>query len=136
MTYMDYEETAQWENTAVGRRGEAYEIFKRQKAEKLLDLLERQMPGTRANVEEYYTSSPLTYSDYTGTEKGSMYGILHDCTDPLQTTVSQRTKIPNLFLTGQNINTHGILGVIVSAIITSGELLGIPSILKQINEAE
>jgi all-trans-retinol 13,14-reductase len=99
-------------------------------------MLEEQMPGTRENIQHYYTSTPLTYLDYTGTERGSMYGILRDCTEPMQTVVSQRTKIPNLFQTGQNINSHGILGVIIGSIITSGELLGVNTIIEQIKAAE
>jgi all-trans-retinol 13,14-reductase len=130
--YMNFEDVARWNGTHVGRRGEDYEAFKRQKAERLLDELEKQMPGTRANIERYYTSTPLTYLDYTGTEKGSMYGIFRDCTEPVQTVVSQRTKVANLFQTGQNINSHGILGVIIGAIIASGELLGVNTIIEQI----
>lgn len=45
-----------------------------------------------------------------------------------------RTKIPNLFLTGQNINAHGIMGVMVGAFITSSEFLGMDNLLKQIQK--
>jgi all-trans-retinol 13,14-reductase len=136
MTYMNYEDVAQWAGTHIGRRGAAYEAFKQQKAEQLLTLLEKQMPHTRMNIEHYYTSTPLTYMDYTGTENGSMYGIFRDCTEPVQSVVSQRTKIPNLLQVGQNINSHGILGVIIGSIITSGELLGgVNTIVEQIKQA-
>ncbi|MDR2119768.1 MAG: NAD(P)/FAD-dependent oxidoreductase [Tannerella sp.] len=133
--YMNFEDVARWNGTRTGRRGDDYEDFKRQKAERLLDELEKQMPGTRASIERYYTSTPLTYLDYTGTEKGSMYGIFRDCTEPVQTVVSQRTKVNNLLQTGQNINSHGILGVIIGAIIASGELLGVNTIIAQIKNA-
>ena len=134
MGYMNFEEVARWKGTKVGQRGDEYEAFKRQKAERMLNELEKQMPGTRANIDQYYTSTPLTYFDYTGTENGSMYGILRDCNELMQTTVSQRTKVPNLFQTGQSINSHGILGVIIGAIITAGELLGMNTIMSQIRE--
>ncbi|MDR2130207.1 MAG: NAD(P)/FAD-dependent oxidoreductase [Odoribacteraceae bacterium] len=135
MAYMRFEEVARWRGTRVGRRGEEYEAFKRDRAERLLEALERQYPGTRANVEHYYASTPLTYLDYTGTEEGAMYGILRDCTEPSQGVISQRTRVPNLFQVGQNINSHGILGVIIGAIITAGELLGVNEIIKQIKRA-
>ncbi|MDR0864654.1 MAG: NAD(P)/FAD-dependent oxidoreductase, partial [Candidatus Symbiothrix sp.] len=121
MTYMNYEEVSPWTGTKIGRRGDDYESFKQEKAERLMNLLEKQMPGTKTNIAHYYTSTPLTYFDYTGTEEGSMYGVLRDCTEPAQSAVSQRTKIPNLLQVGQNINSHGILGVIIGSIITSGE---------------
>ncbi|MDR2449737.1 MAG: NAD(P)/FAD-dependent oxidoreductase [Prevotellaceae bacterium] len=132
LSYMNFEEVSRWKGTSVGRRGAGYEDFKRQKAERLLDDLEKQIPGTRADIAQYYTSTPLTYLDYTGTENGSMYGRLRDCSEPVQNVVSQRTRIPNLFLTGQNTNSHGALGVIIGAILTSGELLGVNTIVKQI----
>jgi len=132
ISYMDFDDVAQWASTKIGRRGEEYENFKREKAEKLLTLLERQLPGTRQNIEHCYTSSPLTYLDYTGTERGSMYGVLRDCNESIHSLVSQRTRIPNLFQTGQNVNSHGILGVIIGSILTSGELIGVNTIVEQI----
>ena len=134
IAYMNFADVARWKGTKIEKRGDDYREFKHLKAEKLLDALEKQMPGTRQNIEKYYTSTPLTYLDYTGTEDGSMYGILRNCNEPIQTVVSQRTKIPNLFQVGQNINSHGILGVIIGSIITSGELLGVNTIIEQIKE--
>jgi all-trans-retinol 13,14-reductase len=61
-----------------------------------------------------------------------MYGILRDCNESIHSLVSQRTRIPNLFQTGQNVNSHGILGVIIGSILTSGELLGVNHIVEQI----
>ena len=132
ISYMNFEDVAQWAGTKVNRRGEDYENFKQEKAEKLLALLEKQIPGTRQNIEHFYTSSPLTYLDYTGTESGSMYGVLRDCNESIHSLVSQRTRIPNLFQTGQNVNSHGILGVIIGSILTSGELIGVNTIVEQI----
>jgi len=132
ISYMDFDDVARWAGTKIGRRGEDYENFKREKAERLLALLESQIPGTRQNIEHFYTSSPLTYRDYTGTERGSMYGVLRDCNESIHSLVSQRTRIPNLFQTGQNVNSHGILGVIIGSILTSGELIGVNTIVEQI----
>lgn len=134
IAYMNYNDVVRWENTTVGHRGSDYDEFKRQKAEILLAQLEKAFPGTIQNIDSYYTSSPLTYRDYTYTKDGSTYGVLRDCNFPTQTLVSQRTKIPNLYLTGQNINSHGILGVTIGAIITCAEFLGINQIIKEINE--
>ena len=49
--------------------------------------------------------------------------------------VPQRTKVPNLYLTGQNVNSHGMLGVLVGAIVTCSELLTAKKIYEQIKEA-
>ena len=77
----------------------------------------------------------MTYLDYTGTAEGAMYGILRDVNSPIQSVVSPRTYLPNLFMTGQNTNSHGMLGVTNGAMLTCGELIGINTIIKAINNA-
>lgn len=134
--YMHYEEVKKWQNTSVMHRGAEYEDFKEKHVELLLRKLEQSFPGIRQNIEDYWTSTPLTYQNYTYTSDGSMYGIVHDKNNPAQTRISERTKIPNLFLTGQNINSHGILGVTIGALITSAYIVGLPQILWEIFESE
>jgi all-trans-retinol 13,14-reductase len=140
MAYMKYSELEPWYNTYntvydPGDRGNGYNEFKEQKANKLFDLLEVKFPGFRDTVKSYHTLTPLTYRDYTGTPEGSLYGIMRDYKEPLKTFIPTRTKIPNLLLTGQNLNIHGVLGVSVSSLITCGELLGIDSLLEKIRKA-
>ncbi|MDR2972779.1 MAG: NAD(P)/FAD-dependent oxidoreductase [Bacteroidales bacterium] len=129
ITIMNFEEVAQWAGTKVEQRGEAYKEFKKRRAEKLLLQIEAQFPGTLAQVEDYYTSTPLTYLNYTGTIKGSAYGVLRNVNTP---RIVHRTRIPNLFFTGQNTNSHGIMGVIIGSVITCSELIGREFLWEQI----
>jgi all-trans-retinol 13,14-reductase len=140
MTYMRFDEVKKWESTfnTVSHevsRGEDYEAFKKQKAEKLFDVVEKKFPGFKDCIESYYTATPLSVRDYIGTDDGSLYGIVKDYREPMKTFISPRTKIPNLFLTGQNLNLHGVLGVTVSAILTCSEILGIDYIINKIRNA-
>lgn len=138
LAYMRYEECAKWENTKsiipnnINDRGENYEAFKIEKAEKLLDVLESRIPGTRSKIKSYTTASPITYRDYIGSRDGSLYGIIKDYTEPLKSFITPRTKISNLFLTGQNLNLHGILGVTVSAVVTCSDVLGDSHLIEKI----
>ena len=135
ITYMKYDELKKWENTTVEHRGDDYLNFKRMKAERFLDEIENKFPDIRSHIKTYYTSTPLTYRDYTGTVNGSMYGIMKDCNDPLKTFIIPRTRIPNLFLTGQNVNLHGVLGTTIGSVLTCAEFLGLQDILKKIRNA-
>ena len=135
LSYMQMSDVEKWKGTSVGKRGKAYEEFKKAKAEKLLSVLEMHFPGIRSKIQTYYTSTPLTYLDYTGTEGGSMYGNAKDINLGSACRVPQRTKVPNVYLTGQNINSHGMLGVLVGAIVTCSELLSAKTIYEQIKEA-
>jgi all-trans-retinol 13,14-reductase len=137
MCYVRYSEFEKWSDSfniisQPGYRGDGYIELKEEKASLLFNLVEKQYPGFRNSVKAYHTLTPLTYRDYTGTPKGSLYGIMRDYREPLKTFVPARTKIPNLLLTGQNLNLHGVLGVSVSAIVTCGELLGIDFLLEKI----
>jgi all-trans-retinol 13,14-reductase len=132
--YMRFDEVSRWADTRVMHRGDDYLAFKQATAEHYLDVLEESFPGIRSAIEGYETSSPLTYRDYTATKDGSMYGIIRDKNFPTQTLVSQRTKIPNLFLTGQNINSHGILGVTIGAALTCAEFLGLNKIIAEMEK--
>ena len=69
-----------------------------------------------------YTSTPLTWRDYTLTPGGSAFGIRKDCRQPLLTMLSPRTPIPNLLLTGQNLMLHGLEGVTMTALQTCSDL--------------
>ena len=140
LAYMKYEEVKEWEGTfntvsAEAGRGESYEAFKKRKAEKLIDLAEKQFPGLRESMVSYYTATPLSYRDYIGNHDGSMYGIVKDHRNPLKTFISPRTKLPNLYLTGQNLNLHGILGATMSGLVTCVAFLGNDDIVEKIRNA-
>lgn len=132
LAYMQMKDVEKWLGTHVGKRGDDYETFKQRKAERLIDTVEKNKPGLRSSIKHYYTSTPLTYLDYTGTEGGSLYGIAKDIHLGVACRVPHKTKIPNLFQTGQNINSHGMLGVIVGSVITCSELLTAARIYQQI----
>ena len=78
-TPMAWAEVSQWAQGRCGRRGDDYEAFKLRTAEKLIWLVESYLPDLKGNIENVYTSTPLTYRDYTGTYEGSAYGIIKDC---------------------------------------------------------
>lgn len=131
---MYFDEVDQWSDTTVGRRGESYREFKKRKAQEIVDFAIQYHPKLRGNIEKIHTSTPLTYRDYTGTPEGSAYGILKNCNNPLASLIPTRTKIDNLFLTGQNINVHGALGVTLTAAHTCAHLVGAEYLAKKIGE--
>lgn len=140
LTYMKYEEVKQWENTFntvsdEEDRGPEYDEFKRRKAETLLDSVEKKFPGLRNHIQAYYTATPLSFRDYIGNGDGSLYGIVKDYRDPLRTFISPRTKLPNLYFTGQNLNLHGILGAAMSALVTCSALLKSDQLIEKIRNA-
>lgn len=140
LAYMKYDEVKKWAksfNTVSNEenRGKDYEDFKIQKANKLIDLVQQKFPGLRNAIQSYYTATPLSYRDYIGNEDGSMYGIAKDYRNPLKTFISPRTKVANLYLTGQNLNLHGVLGAAMSGLVTCVAFMGNESIIEKIRNA-
>ena len=139
ISYMDFEEVKEWENTFntianQQEREELYEKFKLKKAKKIIQALEKKIPNLRTSIKNVYTSSPLSYRDYIGSFEGNMYGYIKSSENPLKTMVSPRTKIDNLFLIGQSVNMHGILGCTIGAFNTCAEILGKELIDKRLTQ--
>jgi all-trans-retinol 13,14-reductase len=135
ISFMNNGECRKWIDLPPEQRGQDYYDFRDMKAERLLDEVEKRYPGIRQGIEKYYVSTPLTFKDFTGSPEGSGYGILKDCKDPIRSIVLPKTKIPNLFLTGQNLNIHGILGTTTSAFITCSEFIGFRTMVNKIINA-
>ena len=57
---------------------------------------------------------------------------MKDVNAPLRSFISSRTKVPNLYITGQCTNMHGILGVTISAMLTCSDILGKGTILEKV----
>lgn len=139
MTYMRFDEMKPWLdtfNTAADKndRGQTYEEFKAYKSEVIIKELEKKFPNLRDCIEAVYSSTPLSYRDYIGSNNGSMYGYVKDANNPLKSFVSPRTKVKNLYFTGQSLNMHGILGVTISGVVTCSEILGGEYLLNKILE--
>jgi all-trans-retinol 13,14-reductase len=137
---MRFEEVAKWQNTYNTSlnetiRGEDYEAFKKSKAEQLLKTVYKKFPELKDVIVSIHTSTPLSYRDYLGNSDGSMYGVIKDFHDPVKTFISPKTKVKNLYLTGANINLHGVLGVTETAFITSFFILDRDYLMNKVLQA-
>ena len=139
ITYMKFDDVLPWAetfNTTVEKndRGESYEEFKARKTAKFLNEIEIKFPGIRECIKSIHTSSPLSYRDYIGGDNGNMYGYVKDSNNPLKTLIPSKTKLENLYLTGQSINMHGVLGVTIGAVVTCSEIVGKEYLINKINK--
>jgi all-trans-retinol 13,14-reductase len=140
ITYMSFDDVLPWAetfNTTVQKndRGESYEEFKDRKAAKFLDEIEIKFAGIKDCIQSIHTSTPLSYRDYIGGDNGNMYGYVKDSNNPMKTLIPSKTKLENLYLTGQSINMHGVLGVTIGAVVTCSEIIGKEYLITKINQA-
>lgn len=123
LTPMSWDSCRQWMYTSVGKRDRMYKVMKQYVADECIALAEQFLPGLKV-LSRSYTSTPLTWRDYTLTPDGSAYGVRKDFRRPLQTLLSPRTPIPNLLMTGQHLMLHGVHGVTMTAFHTCAAVLG------------
>ena len=135
LTPMYMDELSAWKDSSPEHRGEGYQFFKKEKAEQILRFLRRHGFDFSENIEELFTTTPLSYRDYTGTVDGSAYGIIKDYKCPQIGFVSTRSRLGNLFFTGQNLNVHGALGVTLTAMLTCTEFVGQEYLAKKVGNA-
>ena len=104
---MQYDELTRWHENRE-KDYEAYEAFKRKKEQEVLSYVEKIYPGISAHVTDIFSSTSLTYRDSYLSPEGGMFGM----TEPVG---SVRTRVPGFYITGQNVNLHGLCGVAMVA---------------------
>jgi all-trans-retinol 13,14-reductase len=140
MTYMDIEEMEPWAHSSrtvaePGEREESYLLFKKQKEAQVLERIKTVFPGIMENVRTIHSTTPLTFRDYVGNKDGSLYGVLQNAASPARAQINTKTRIPNLYLTGQNIAMHGILGVTASAFVTCFSFVDKDKLIQKVKNA-
>ena len=90
----------------------------------MIERLSKIYPDLKNNTQSIEAATPLTIRDYLGNRHGSLYGIARDSNNLMQSQFTIRTRLSNLYLTGQDINIHGLVGVSLTAIATAETILG------------
>lgn len=133
---ISYARVEQWADSRTGHRPDEYYRWKERMVQQAIALIEPigfEVPLKEA-IAYIDAGSPLTIRDYYGTPRGAMYGIHRSCHNPLQSSISPRTRLGNLYLTGQDINFHGMVGTSLTAILTAEAIVGRNVIVNKIND--
>lgn len=135
LTPVEYSLFEKFNTLPAMRRGAEYNELKERLSQNIIDFVAQYRPDIVEAIDKVYSSSPLSYEHYTATPQGSAYGIIKDHRNALVSLLPAKTKIPNLFLTGQNLNVHGALGVTLTSAVTCSEFLGVEYLAKKIGNA-
>lgn len=119
-----YEWFEKWENEPWGKRGADYEALKDMFTERMLEVLYDKMPHLKGKIDYYETSTPLSTNFFCAYKKGELYGLSHDPERFEQSWLRPETKIPGLYLTGQDVLSCGIGGAMMAGVMTSVSVLG------------
>lgn len=131
ITLLPYEAFDNWSDTKWKKRGDEYDLFKKEVSKRLLEVLYKYLPQVKGNIDFYELSTPLTTQHFVNYEKGEIYGLEHNPKRFRQRFLKPRTPIKNFYLTGQDIMTAGVGSALFSGVLTATALTG-KNILKKI----
>ena len=112
-----------WQEKPWKKRGEEYENEKEKLSTRIMDVVHRHAPGIKEAVDYMELSTPLTIRDLANYQQGEMYGVYHTPQRFRQRWLKPRTKIKNLFLTGQDVTTAGVTSALFSGLLTASAVL-------------
>ncbi len=103
---------------------EDYEALKQHFGERLLEYLYDRLPQLRGRVDYWEVSTPLSMQWFCGWERGELYGLDHDPARMRQRWLRPRTKVPGLWLTGQDIMSCGVSGAMMGGLACATAVAG------------
>jgi len=117
-----------WADKPWGKRGDDYEAKKEAYAQRLLEKLYEKMPHLRGKVDYYELSTPLSTDYFCRYSTGEIYGLDHTPERFEQDWLKPKTRIPGLYLTGQDIMTCGVVGAMIGGLLTTIAVGGVKSL--------
>ena len=112
-----------WHDGTWGKRGD-YDALKDALGERLMEYVYEKLPQLRGKIDYYEVSTPLSTNWFGGYQRGELYGLAHTPQRMKQDWLRPKTKIPGLWLTGQDILTCGVTGAMMAGLITTMSMVG------------
>jgi len=119
-----YQWFEQWQGSTWGKRGDDYEAFKDELGERLMRYVYDKLPQLEGRVDYYEVSTPQTTNWFSGYQQGELYGLEHTAARLQQDWLGPRTRIPGLWLTGQDTLTCGVTGAMMAGMLTTMAMVG------------
>lgn len=120
---LPYDALDRWAGTRWKRRGEDYDEFKQNLANRLLRELEHHVPSVRGRIDYSELSTPLSTRHFANHLHGEIYGLSASPERFRMRYLGARTGIRGLYLTGSDACTPGVTGALFGGIITASLIL-------------
>ncbi len=114
-----FEHYAKWKDQPWGKRGADYEALKQETTERLLEYLYEKLPQLRGKIDYCELSTPLSTDFFCFYGRGEMYGLEHNPERFEQDWLRPRTRIPGLYLTGQDVMSCGVGGAMFAGLVAA-----------------
>ncbi|MEI9944608.1 MAG: NAD(P)/FAD-dependent oxidoreductase [Chitinophagaceae bacterium] len=122
VTFIDYDS---FKTKIHGKdsNSEEYKKIKELLCQKLINSLEKVVPGIRDNIVQLELGTPMTNEHYIHSTKGNVYGTEKGFYQTGPFSYTTQTEIQNLYMCGASIMSHGVAGASYSGIKTAAKIL-------------
>ncbi len=100
-----------------------YANYKERIKEKLLNSLQKVLPGIRQHIVQVELGTPMTSSFYINSTAGNAYGTEKSFKQMVASPYRTATEIENLYMCGASILAHGVGGASNSGVQTAAKIL-------------
>ena len=105
------------------QRSEEYEKFKTHLTQKMINGLEKVLPGVSSKIVQKELGTPMTNEFYINSTEGSVYGTEKSFKQTGPFAYKAETEIENLYLCGASVMSHGVAGATYSGVQTAAIIL-------------
>jgi phytoene dehydrogenase-like protein len=104
-------------------RSEEYAQFKEHLTQKMINGLEKVLPGVSNKIVQKDLGTPITNEFYINSTEGSVYGTEKSFKQTGPFSYKAKTEIENLYLCGASVMAHGVAGASYSGVQTAAIIL-------------
>ena len=122
VTYVDYKNMPAF-NGKEDYHDEAYAVFKEKIIQKLLNTIERIIPGAKQNIVQAELGTPKTNEFYINATEGNVYGTEKTLNQVGPFSYKNKTEIQNLYMCGASTLSHGVGGATHSGVAAAAVIL-------------
>jgi phytoene dehydrogenase-like protein len=119
IAFLDAEPFIQWENEPWRKRGEDYEQLKDRISDAMVAFVEERLPGFAELIEYRELATPITTEHFTNHRNGAIYGLPIIPEKFKAIWLGPNTPIRNLYLTGSDAFSFGIVGSMMSGVLAT-----------------
>lgn len=122
VTYINRESFGQF-NGEENQRSPEYEEFKKHLTKKIINSLEKVLPGISDKIVHQELGTPMTNEFYINSTEGNVYGTEKSFKQIGPFAFKPKSEIENLYLCGASIIGHGVAGATYSGVETAARIL-------------
>jgi all-trans-retinol 13,14-reductase len=122
ITFIDYNSFDAF-NNQEDHHGDAYTLHKEKITQKLLNTIERVIPGAKENIVQMELGTPKTNQFYIKSTNGNVYGTEKSFNQIGPFAFPSKSEIKNLYLCGASTLSHGVGGATNSGVAAAASIL-------------